>query len=444
VTILVAHNYYQHRGGEDAVFEAEAALLAARGHNVVRYTAHNDHVQDVQSFTRGFTGTLAEAFSGTFTGTLISKLALARAAVFNPASYDAVHSLIRQHSPDVLHVHNTLPLLSAAVYAAANDAGVPVVQTLHNYRLLCPNALFFRDGRVCEDCLGKTFALDGILHGCYRGSRSASAVVAGSTAWHTLRGTWARSVTTYIALTEFARQKFIAGGLPAEKIVVKPNFVDEISEGIKTLQTSNDQLHQVPHTALFVGRLSPEKGIVTLLRAWKIFMTEYGAEHGAEHSATAILRIVGDGPLESELRAFIRDHNVPNVELLGRKPLAEVLRQMAHARCLVFPSELYETFGKSMIEAFSCGTPVLCSRLGAMEEVVADGVTGFHFSPADAPHLASTLARLWAMPAPDYAAMRRAARQTYEAHYTADRNGGALEAIYEAAIKAAIRQNRQV
>jgi glycosyltransferase involved in cell wall biosynthesis len=432
MTILLAHNYYQHRGGEDAVFEAEAALLQARGHTVIRYAVHNDDVR---------------------TDSLADNLALARATVFNRTSYDALCTIIREQRPDVVHVHNTLPLLSAAVFYAANALGVPVLQTLHNYRLLCPNALFFRDGRVCEDCLGATFALGGVRHGCYRGSKAASAVVAGTTAWHTLSGTWRNRVDAYIALTEFAREKFIAGGLPAEKIIVKPNFVTiddgagnrENLENTENSENSENSLH-TRTDALFVGRLSPEKGILTLLRAWKLFMEQqsaFSAASSAASTATATLRIVGDGPLESEIRRIVSSEAIPNVVLLGRKTPTEVLEQMRTARCLVFPSELYETFGKSMIEAFACGTPVICSRLGAMQEIVSDYAatqavkppTGFLAEAGNAESFAQSLRECWALPAADYATLCHNARQTYHAHYTAERSGTALETIYTTLIK---------
>lgn len=398
LTILVAHNYYQLRGGEDAVFEAECNLLSSRGHRVIPYVVHND---DVQHY---------------------SALQLARATLYNTHTAGELAKLFRQERPDVLHVHNTLPLLSPAAYFAAHAARIPVVQTLHNYRLLCPNALFFREGRVCEDCLGKPVALDGVRHRCYRGSAAASAVVAATTAAHRVLGTWSRRVTLYIALTEFARRKFIAGGLPAERIVVKPNFVELNTELIFTSESRND--------ALYVGRLSAEKGAMLLLQAWK------EARARGIDGMKGTLTIVGSGPLEAEMREFIEQHNLSSVQMLGQKPLPEVLALMERARCLVFPSELYETFGKSMVEAFACGTPVICSGLGAMQEIVRDGVTGLHCTPHSTSDLAAKLLRCWQMPDENYQAMRHAARVEYEARYTASLNGEILERIYAQAIAA--------
>lgn len=394
MTIAVLHNYYQHRGGEDTVFEAEARLLEERGHRVIRYAVHNDTVG-------GY-----------------SQLQLARATVWNPETYKALTALFSAEKPDVVHCHNTLPIISPSAYTAAHDAGIPVVQTLHNYRLLCPNALFFRDGHVCEDCLGKTFALPAVVHKCYRGSTPASAVVAGMTAWHRVIGTWEKRVGRYIALTEFARAKFIEGGLPKEKIVVKPNFV-EADAGFADAQETRNYV-------LYVGRLSKEKGLMTALEAWRLLCLS----NSALSSSAQEFHIIGEGPMEEEARAFVAQHNLDSVRFLGGKPLAEVLETMKLARMLIFPSLLYETFGKSMVEAFSGGTPVIASRLGALAEVVSDGKTGFHFAVGDAQNLAECIQRMNALSPQEYSAMRRTARTEYEAHYTAEANMRLLENIY--------------
>jgi len=400
MTVAVLHNYYQHRGGEDAVFEAETALLEARGHRVVRFTKHND---DVHGYSR---------------------LALARATVWNPDTCRELSALLSRERPDVVHCHNTLPLLSPSVYAAARNAGIPVVQTLHNYRLLCANALLFREGRVCEDCVGKTLPLSGVRHKCYRSSAAASAVVAGMTAWHRFVGTWQHSVHTYIVLTEFARQTFMRGGLPADKLVVKPNFVEQ------TMSLPTFKLHdrQRPYL-LYVGRLSHEKGVSTLIEAAKRL------QHGGLDSAE--VWVVGDGPLEASLRHSIAEYSLRSVKLLGRKSPSEVIHLLQGALCLVFPSTLYETFGKSMAEAFACGTPVICSRLGAMQEVVEHGITGFHCNPGDAEDFARAIQHcvtLAAQKPDEYLALRQTARQRYEERYTAERNAEQLERIYERAL----------
>src|SRR3954452_18720116 len=195
--ILVVHNFYQQPGGEDRCLEAEVAMLRAHGDEVIQYTADNDPIDGMNRLK-----------------------AAARTVWSRPAARE-LRDLIREHRPAVAHFHNTFPLISPAAYYACRAERVPVVQTLHNFRLLCPNALFFRDGKVCEDCLGKAVPWPGVVHGCYRGSRTATAAVAAMITPHRALGTWREMVDVYIPLTEASRQKFIAGGLPANKLVVK-------------------------------------------------------------------------------------------------------------------------------------------------------------------------------------------------------------------------------
>lgn len=384
--MLLVHEYYQQPGGEDQIFASEGTLLEDRGHQVIRYTEHNDRVKDLGSFT------------------------LARVTVWNRAAYHDLREILRAERPQIVHFHNTFPLISPAAYYAAKAEGVPVVQTLHNYRLFCTNALFFRAGGVCEDCFGKTLPWPGVLHACYRGSRSASGVVATMLSAHRALRTWTRMVDTYIVLTEFAREKFISGGLPEGKIMVKPHFIhtdpgpDEGAGGF----------------ALFVGRLSPEKGSDTLLSAWERL------------GGKLRIKIVGDGPLAPQVAEAAR--RLPQVEWLGRQPLQEVYRLMGRATFLVFPSKVYETFGRVAIEAFAKGTPVVASKTGAIAELVEHGRTGLHFRPGDAKDLATQVE--WALRHPiQLQRMREQARAEFEAKYTAERNYQQLLHIYQAAAK---------
>ena len=383
--IMVMHEYYQQPGGEDEVFAAESNLLREHGHEVLSYTDHNDRIKDMSS------------------------LALARATVWNGAAYRELRKLFSVERPQLVHVHNTFPLISPGAYYAARAEGVPVVQTLHNYRLFCLNALFFRDGHVCEDCFGKTSPWPGVLHRCYRGSRAASGTVAAMVTAHRTLRTWTRMVDVYIALTEFEREKFIHGGIPEDKVVVKPHFVHPDpgpGEG-------SDKY------GLFVGRLSAEKGLDTLLSAW-------------EHlRGRANLKIVGDGPLAPQVVDAAR--RVPGVQWLGRQPLEEVYKLMGEAAFLVFPSKWYETFGRVAVEAFAKGTPVVAARVGAIAELVDHGRTGFHFRPGDPKDLAAQMERALTHPR-DLARMRREARDEFEAKYTAERNYNMLTRIYEAAV----------
>lgn len=385
--ILLVHNAYMHAGGEDAVFEDEGALLEGHGHLVLRYQTNNDRISGM------------------------GPISLASKTVWNRGAYRGLRDLIRRQRPGVVHLHNTFPLISPAAHHAAAAEGVPVVQTLHNYRLLCPNGLFFRDGRPCEDCLGKALALPGVAHGCYRESRAATAATAGMVAAHRLLGTWSGGVDRFVALTAFARDKFIEGGLPAERISVKPNFVSP-DPGVGDGRGGY---------ALFVGRLSQEKGVGTLLKAWD--------QPGGD---TVPLKIVGDGPFSGAV-ARAAEQN-PLIEWVGRRSPGETRRLMQDAAMTVLPSEVYETFGRVAAESFAAGTPVVAAKIGAIEELVDHGRTGLHFKPGDAGDLAHQVQRLAADTSGEVARMRRAARSEYEEKYTAERNYRLLADIYAAAV----------
>jgi glycosyltransferase involved in cell wall biosynthesis len=346
-------------------------------------------------------------------------LEVAARTFWNARSRRELSRLIDAERPDLMHCTNTFPLISPSAYSAAHRAGVPVVQSLRNYRQLCPNALLLREGRVCEDCLGKRIAWPGVQHGCYRGSRLATAVVAGMTAAHRLLGTWRHSVDQYFTLTEFARAKFIAAGWPADKIAVKPNFVDPDPGAAR-----GDGGY-----AIFVGRLSEEKGIACLLDAWRRL------------EQPIPLKIVGRGPLEGAIREAASSQ--PHIELIGHRPIAEVLDLLGAARLLVMPSIWYETFGRTIIEAYAKGTPVVASRLGAMAELVAEPHSGLLFEPRDPRDLALKVSSLW-NDAPTLARMRLAARQQFENHYTADTNYRQLLSIYGEARASFLRSGRRL
>ena len=379
--ILSVHSRYQIRGGEDECREAEEHLLREMGHSVEVYEENNERVAAMGNVSMGLR------------------------TVWSKESYEIVKARLRSQPHDVVHVHNFFPMISPSVYYAAKAEGVPVVQTLHNYRLLCPNGLFFRDGQVCEGCLGKPIPWSGVMNACYRGSGTASTSVATMLTVHRAMGTWNNMVDTYIALTQFARQKFIEGGLPAEKIVVKPNFVHPdpgIGEGRGGY-------------ALFVGRLSPEKGLDTLLAAWE------------QLKEPIPLKIIGDGPLASWVAEAAT--RLPHVEWLGRRPLDEVYSILGEAMVLIFPSNWYETFGRVAVEAFAKGTPAIAANIGAIAELIDPGRTGLLFSPGNPQDLAAKVE--WALTHPkELAQMRQEARSEFELKYTAQENYRRLMEIY--------------
>lgn len=384
--ILLCHNFYQQYGGEDQIFFNEAALLEAHSHQVVRYTIHNDAIAQMNS------------------------LRLAGATLWHKSAYNEIRVLLRQEKPQIVHFHNTFPLISPAAYYAARVEGVPVIQNLQNYRLLCPNALFLRKGRVCEDCLGRVVAWPGILHACYRHSRVATAVTAAMLSLHRLKRTWSALVDVYIATTEFARQKFIQGGLPAERIIVKPNLVYP-DPGLGRGQGQ---------FALFVGRLAPEKGLETLLAAWQ------------KLTGKMALKIVGDGPQRPEVAEASR--RLPGVEWLGQLSHTQVLDLMKEAQVLIFPSIWYEGLPMVIAEAFAVGLPVIASNLGAMSSLVEPQRTGLHFQPGSVEGLVQQVEWVCAHPT-QLAHMRQEARREFEAKYTASRNYEQLLEIYHLALE---------
>lgn len=378
--ILSVHNRYQIRGGEDESRESEERLLREMGHLVEVYEENNEQIKE------------------------LNPMQMAVNTVWSVEAYKTIRSYLKEQIHDLVHVQNFFPLISPSVYYAAKAEKVPVVQTLRNYRLLCPNALFFRDGHVCEDCLGKFVPWPGILHACYRDRLATGAVTAMLTTHRMLR-TWTDAVDIYIALTEFARQKFIQGGFPAEKIVVKPNFVHPdpgLGEGRGGY-------------ALFVGRLSPEKGIGTLLEAWK------------QLGRKIPLKIVGDGPLAPQVAEAAKQ--ILGVEWLERKPLKEVYELIGQAAFIVFPSEWYETFGRVAIEAFAKGTPVIAAAIGAIAELVEPDRNGFHFRPGDPEDLAAKV-ELALSNFAQLTQMRQEARAEFENKYTAEKNYLRLMEIY--------------
>lgn len=378
--ILIAHNAYQLSGGEDAVVEAEVALLKSHGHEITLYRRHNDELN------------------------AMSRPAAAMSAFWSRQAAGDIARLCEDFHPDVIHAHNTFPLISPSILWSAARLRIPIVQTLHNFRLLCPQATFLREGKVCEDCLGK-LPWRGVTHKCYRASTVQSAVAAGMLATHRMLGTYRDRVTTFIALSAFCRDKFVAGGLPAQRFRIKPNFVVSNSE-----PSWDDR-----SGGLYVGRLSTEKGIDVLIGA---------ARRLPAHS----LRVAGGGPLEADVKAAFGDAH------LGFRPHAEVQALLGRARYLVAPSTCYETFGLALVEAFACGTPVIASGHGAFAEIVQDGVSGLLFRPGDAADLAAKIA--WAESHPqEMLRMGVAARLDYEEKYTPQRNYDMLIEIYEDAIR---------
>jgi glycosyltransferase involved in cell wall biosynthesis len=382
--IIVAHNFYQQPGGEDQVFEAEINLLKRFGHEVHTFIRRNDEVE------------------------AMGKLRALAATIWNRESYRAMREMVEQTGASIVHFHNTFPLISPAAYQGARDGGAAVVQTLHNFRLICPNALLYREGAACEKCVGRSIAWPGVIHKCYRGSASTSAAVAAMSAVHRAIGTWDNRVDTYIALSSSAKKKLVEGGLPADRILLKPNFVDpDPGRG-----PSNGGY------ASFVGRLSQEKGLETLIDAWDRL------------DGSVPLKIVGDGPLAPLVKAAAERHS--NIEWLGRRTLDEVYNVIGNAAVHIFPSRCYETFGRVAVEAFAKGVPVIASRHGSMADLVDHGRTGLLFEPGSGAELAEQVKQILS-DEPKRLAMCDAGRAEYESRYTGDANHAMLMNVYSKA-----------
>lgn len=383
---LLCHNHYRIRGGEDQVFLDEGGLLESRGCQVVRYVRCSDDTNNM------------------------SILDTARKTLWNQSSYRDLRELIQREQPDIMHCTNTFPLISPAAYAAARDEKLPIVQSLHNFRTVCSNALLLRDSKVCETCLTKSVPWPGIVHRCYRDSYAASSVMAALIAIQRRRRAIDDPVTRYIALSEFSKQKYLAAGFAEDRISVKPNFVSpDPGPGPGT-----------GGYALFVGRLSEEKGLDVMLDAW------------SQLSEPIPLKIVGDGPLVSLVERAQRLDS--RIEWLGRRPVEEVYSLVGDALCLLVPSVWYEICPKTILEAFSRGTPVVASKLGAMEEFIKHGETGWHFEAGNADELAMRVQKVFAEPAVA-AALRPLVRHEFESKYTADVNFESLMDIYALALR---------
>jgi glycosyltransferase involved in cell wall biosynthesis len=339
--ILFIHNQYQQAGGEDVAVEMEAALLMENGHEVRTIIFQNT------SPTGG-----------------LDKLAKAGKAIYNPSAYRQVKREIETFRPNVVHVHNLFYVASPSILFAASRLKIPVILTLHNFRLICANALLLRDGKICELCVNKTVPLSGIRYKCYHGSMAESAVVTAISSIHKIIGTWKQKISLFILLTEFAKSKFADSSLKISRnrLVVKPNFIPD--PGL-----SHEQREDF---FLFVGRLSPEKGIENLLETFSSLPGQR-------------LVVIGEGPVRE--RADTQFLRLSNVTFVGKLEKEEVLSHMKRCKALVFPSTWYEGLPFVIIEAFATGTPVIGSRLGAMTELIKDGYNGYLFKPGNSKDL---------------------------------------------------------
>jgi glycosyltransferase involved in cell wall biosynthesis len=397
--ILFVHNFYPVvGGGEDSVVEEEHSMLVQAGHTVVPFYMYTKE--------RGW---LDFAFS-------------ALCLLWNPTAYRRMRKTLRAEQPDVVHCHNLFPLISPSVYWACSREGVRVVQTLHNYRLVCANGLFLRDGKACEDCSGKAFGWPAIRHRCYRESFIGSVMLVMLQWIHRRIGTWKDKIDRYITLTDFAKSRFVESGvLPAAKVVVKPNFIgDPLVPGERV---------EKKQQAMFIGRLWPEKGCHVLVEAWVKAVGRMPGLSGYE------LLVIGDGPERERVESLCSGRPAEySIRFAGAVPRADVLDELKASRFLVLSSICYEGFPMTIVEAFACGTPVISAELGGMLSIIDDGKTGLFFEVSNPDRLADKI--IWAVKhEAEMEAMGRNARAEYEAKYTLKKNCDQLLEIYQAGMK---------
>jgi glycosyltransferase involved in cell wall biosynthesis len=383
LSVLVIHNRYQRPGGEDAVVRAEVELLRRAGHRVVEYTRDNSAIE---SYSR------------------LRKACLFFSTTWDQNAYASIRALIQRERPDIAHCHNLLPLVSPAAYHACKSEGVPVVQTLHNYRLCCPAGTCFYRSAVCRKC-ARVLA-HSVARGCYRGSRAQSAAVALMLTAHRWCGTWDHAVDAYLTPSRFCRDYFIAAGLRQAKVHFKPNFL-ACDPGQRTSHADY---------AFFAGRLSAEKGVLEMLDVW-------------QRLPHVPLMVAGNGPLYDEARRVVEQSASRHIQLLGHLDPPQLGARMKAARMLIFPSRWCEPFGMSLIEAAACGVPAVASRIGAIPELVIENQTGLLFDPDNFSELADKVQWAWTHPV-EMDAMGSAARHLYQREFTAEKNYEALMSVY--------------
>lgn len=400
--ICLIHNFYQSASpsGEDTVFKNEVELFKKNGINVIKYEKHNDEIKDYG---------------------LWDKFLLSFENIWSKRTYRELKTILKKEKPDIAHFHNIWYLISPSAYYACKDAGVPVVQTLHNFRYFCVNGLLMRDGRICEECIGK-LPWKGARYGCYRDSVLYSFPLAFTEGIHSIAGTWKNKVDAYIALTEFGKKKFIECGLPSDRIFVKPNFLPDPPEP------------NYSHNGygIFLGRISAEKGLNILINAFQYLSTMNDELSAISHQPFK-LKIVGDGPLRENLERTISDRKVNEIEFLGKKNFHECMELLQQSRFLVLPALCYENFPLVIREAFACGKPVIASRLGAMAELVEEGKTGLLFEPGNPEDLADKMQ--WMIEhETECIKMGKNSRKVFEEKYTAEKNIEILMNIYRSVL----------
>ena len=390
--VLNIHN--SHRSGspsgDDIVFKKESKLLEQYGNKVFKINPSNDEFDKASALKKLFT---------------IFQIPWS----FN--YYKKIKQVLLKEKPDIIHLHNFFPFISPSVFYAADSAGIPIVQTLHDFRYLCPMAFLMRSGKICDECKEGAF-LKSVEYGCFKGSKLQSIPIAFMLKLHWYLKTFKKKIDGYICLTESQKKIYLDAAFDGKKLFIKPNFVDDTFEQDK---------YKCGDYTVFIGRLGEEKGVRTLIGAWKDL-------------PDIPLKIVGDGPEAKDCKSLVADMNIKNIDFLGYKPYLECRKILNNARFLIMPSIWYETFGLTIIEAFSHCKPVIASNLGAMADLVENGETGILFTPMNTQELAEKVRWLWNNPE-ECQRMGRNARREYEEKYTPEKNYEMLINIYQEVIE---------
>ena len=400
--ILLVHNFYGSAApsGENTAFEAERDLLRSGGHSVMEYTRHSDEIR-----SSGIWGALKGGL----------------ATPWNPYSLSAVRRIIKKEKPDVMHVHNFFPLISPSIFYAAKGTATATVLTLHNYRVVCAYAIPMRDGSICTECLDRRSTMPGLKYCCYRGSLAATLPLAAMIALHGKLGTWRKQVDAMITLTGFQRDMLIKAGLPAGSMHIKPHFYRDAPAPLPWKEREEK--------AVYIGRLSAEKGPEVMIEAWKRL-----------GSSAPLLEVIGDGPDMARLKDMIKGTSVEQrITFTGQLPFREAQVRLGRAKMLILPSLCFEGFPMVIREAFALGVPVAGSRLGSIPFIVTHAKNGMLFEPGDSAELAGIAGMLQGN-IDELGAMAAAARREFDEKYTAGANLQTLISIYETAM--AVRQGR--
>ena len=379
--ILIVHNYYRIPGGEDTVVKNEKDMLEENGHKVVLYTRNNDEIKN------------------------LGKIKLLFESFFSFKTYNEVKRIVKENNIDVVHVHNTLPLVSPSIYYAAKKCKVKVIQTVHNFRLMCPSGTFTRKNSICEDCVQQNL-FAAIRHKCYRNSKIQTSIVALTLLLHRILGTY-KIIDKYIVLTEFNKNK-LKVILDEKKIVIKPNFVKRSMN----LELNNEKKH-----FLFLGRIEELKGIRLLVKT-------------CEKMKNIEIVIAGTGPLEEEIKQYIKKNKIKNINLVGYKSKEEVFNLLKTAKALIVPSQCYEGFPMTIVESLSLGVPVITGNIGNLSTIIKHNYNGLIFNYNNEKSLMIAIDKL----NKDVVLRKKlslGANETYNQKYNEIENYRILEQIYD-------------